>query len=211
MFLTQLILNPGSRSVLEDINDSYKLHQRVMRGFPTPLPKGERVLYRLDYQNNPIRLVMLVQSHSPSNWVDLERTGYLMQPAHSKSFAPSFYNGQLLRFRLVANPTKRIHDRKDQENGRRVGLLGEEDQLKWLVRKGEANGFSVLLAQANKIGQMAGWKSEKEERHNIRQQGVRFDGRLQVTEAEVFIKALENGIGAGKGFGFGLLSLAPVD
>lgn len=37
---------------------------------------------------------------------------------------------------------------------------------------------------------------------------ARFDGILQITEAEKFLAALENGIGPAKGYGFGLLSLA---
>lgn len=37
---------------------------------------------------------------------------------------------------------------------------------------------------------------------------ARFDGVLQVTDADKFQSALENGIGSAKGFGFGLLSVA---
>lgn len=39
---------------------------------------------------------------------------------------------------------------------------------------------------------------------------ARFDGVLQITDAVAFRAALENGIGSAKGFGFGLLSLAPL-
>jgi CRISPR system Cascade subunit CasE len=39
---------------------------------------------------------------------------------------------------------------------------------------------------------------------------VLFDGRLQVTDAEVFRRTLTQGIGSGKAFGFGLLSVAPA-
>jgi CRISPR-associated protein Cas6/Cse3/CasE subtype I-E len=39
---------------------------------------------------------------------------------------------------------------------------------------------------------------------------ARFDGTLQVTDTDTFLKAVENGIGPAKGFGFGLLSLAPA-
>jgi CRISPR-associated protein Cas6/Cse3/CasE subtype I-E len=38
---------------------------------------------------------------------------------------------------------------------------------------------------------------------------VRFDGILQVTNAELFLQTLRAGIGPAKGFGFGLLSVAP--
>jgi CRISPR system Cascade subunit CasE len=38
---------------------------------------------------------------------------------------------------------------------------------------------------------------------------VLFEGRLRVTDAEVFRLTLERGIGSGKAYGFGLLSVAP--
>jgi len=39
---------------------------------------------------------------------------------------------------------------------------------------------------------------------------VRFDGTLEVTEPEIFLETVRQGIGSGKGLGFGLLSLAPL-
>jgi CRISPR system Cascade subunit CasE len=40
---------------------------------------------------------------------------------------------------------------------------------------------------------------------------VRFDGVLVVTDLDRFSTALPAGIGSAKGFGFGLLSLAPAE
>ena len=37
-----------------------------------------------------------------------------------------------------------------------------------------------------------------------------FDGVLEVNDPDIFIKSIESGIGSAKGFGFGLLSIAPV-
>jgi CRISPR system Cascade subunit CasE len=39
---------------------------------------------------------------------------------------------------------------------------------------------------------------------------ARFDGVLRVTDAEAFANAVENGIGKARGYGFGLLSVAPA-
>ena len=39
-------------------------------------------------------------------------------------------------------------------------------------------------------------------------QSVQFDGTLTVTDAEAFLNALEGGVGSGKGFGLGLMSVA---
>ena len=40
--------------------------------------------------------------------------------------------------------------------------------------------------------------------------GVRFDGVLAVTDPDALTGAVRQGIGPAKGFGFGLLSLAPL-
>jgi CRISPR system Cascade subunit CasE len=115
--------------------------------------------------------------------------------------------GQTFRFRLAANPTKRL--RGDGKNdGNRIGLEREEDQLKWLSRKSDLHGFRVLAARTAKINQPDGCKVVNGKKQHIRQFAVRFDGILQVTDAEAFSLACRQGIGSGKGMGFGLLSLA---
>ena len=210
MYISQLILDPRARVVLEDLADPYQLHRTVMSGFSRELPVSERVLYRLDMQRSEPQLSILVQSHTLPNWDVLSQRGYLLRPAAVKAFELQPTAGQVFWFRLVANPTKRLRE-EGKNDGARVGLVREEDQLTWLNRKGEQHGFQVLATQTAKIVQADGWKFEKGQNHRIRQHTVRFDGRLQVTEAEAFTRALENGIGSGKGLGFGLLSLAPVD
>ena len=40
--------------------------------------------------------------------------------------------------------------------------------------------------------------------------GVRFRGRLQVTDRERFIHAFHHGIGSAKAFGYGMLLLQPL-
>lgn len=210
MYLSQLILDPRARVVLENLADPYQLHRTVMSGFSQELPTNERVLYRLDMQRSEPQLSILVQSHTLPNWDILSQRGYLLRPAVIKTLTFQPTAGQVFWFRLAANPTKRLRA-EGKNDGARIGLVREEDQLTWLNRKGEQHGFQVLATQTTKIVQADGWKFEKGQNHRIRQHAVRFDGRLQVTDVETFTRALENGIGSGKGFGFGLLSLAPVD
>ena len=46
--------------------------------------------------------------------------------------------------------------------------------------------------------------------HNLKFLSVQFDGILQVIEPKRFRKTLVEGIGSGKAYGFGLLSIAPA-
>lgn len=210
MYLSRLVLNPRARAVLADLADPYQLHRTVMSGFPAALPGGERVLFRLEVQRSVPNLSLLVQSHNLPDWSGLERRDYLLRPAEVKILDLQPAIGDLYRFRLLANPTKRL-GLKSPAAGKRVGLLHEEEQRFWLMRKALKHGFRLMSVQAAAVNQPDGWKVENGKKHRLRQVGVRFDGLLQVIDAQAFAAALASGIGSGKGLGFGLLSLARAD
>jgi CRISPR system Cascade subunit CasE len=131
----------------------------------------------------------------------------LEELAGTKTYTPSFQNGQKLYFLLRVNPSvKKEIDGK--RNGFRVGLLKEEDQLKWLQRKAEAGGFSINSCRAIPEGIIHDERG-KEEAGKLRHYAVRFEGTLQVVNPDLFLAAIQSGIGPAKGFGFGLLSIAP--
>ncbi len=209
MYLSQLILDPRSRSVLHDLADPYQLHRTLMSAFPSSLPAGERVLFRVEQQRKIPYLSILVQSSTLPDWNGLNERAYLLLPASVKPFHVHPAIGQAFRFRLLANPTKRLRG-NDKTDGPRVGLLRQEDQIAWLERKAGQNGFRVLEVQTIKTLHPDAVKRENGKTHHIHSEAVRFDGFLQVTEPEPFLMGLTCGIGSGKGFGFGLLSLAPA-
>lgn len=139
--------------------------------------------------------------------------------------------GQVFAFRLRANPTRRIAKKDDPWRGRRVELQREDEQTDWLIRKGRgtgsdapggfepvmkmvlgADGEEHLVPRVDVRGQgkQAGRKRDGEREHATTHLAVLFDGLLRVTDADAFRKTLFRGVGAGKAFGFGLLSIAPA-
>jgi CRISPR system Cascade subunit CasE len=218
MYLSRLILNPRNRRVQKEIADPYQLHRSLMRGFPDDLEEGdERVLFRLDTHPGGDALSLLVQSLNAPDWSWLAEPGargYLlpqellppqvMRNPATKALDLKFTPGQRLAFRLRANPTVK-------RNGKRLGLLGEEEQRAWLGRKAQAGGFRVLTASVREEGLMSGTIHRSQaESHRLRLLAVRFDGLLQVVEPARFGDTLQAGIGSSKGLGFGLLSLGPA-
>jgi len=128
-----------------------------------------------------------------------------------KAAALAFRAGQRLRFRLRANPTKRLF-RDDPEHklkkGQHIGLFKEEDQQAWLQKKGtDGGGFRVLEAMMRTEGLSDGWTKE---RHKFKHFAVCFDGILAVTDPDLFQNTLAAGMGSGKAFGLALLSVAPA-
>ncbi len=211
MYLSQLILDPACRDVMDDLANPYQLHRRVMSGFAPDLDKqSERVLYRLEMKRTPPHLVVLVQSRTLPKWDGLLTGQYLLDEPLSKWLELAPRQDQVFRFRLTANPTKRLKG-DGKKDGSRVGLLREEEQTAWLKRKGQLNGFLPLEVEITRQTQPPGWKEENGRRHRLTFQVVRFDGLLQVVDPGLFHAALLNGIGSGKGFGLGMLSLIPTE
>ena len=209
MILSRLTLDPGSRQVQFELANPYRMHCTLMSGLPEGIKGQERMLFRVETSRTPPYLVILVQSHLQPDWSGLEKSGYLAQPAQVKVFDPHFQAGQVLAFRLTANPTKRLMAPKDEDKpGKRIGLFRTEDQEEWLRRKAGENGFVVLGIQAASLGDQFAYKEVQHKVMKMTYHGVRFNGLLQVTDAGRFITALQNGIGSAKGFGYGLLSLA---
>lgn len=200
MYLTRLRLNPHNIQARRDLADAYDMHRTLVRAFveDETLPPP-RFLWRLEAQgirNDPI---VLVQSAEPGDWGCLEKIdSYLKCPAESKQIAL----GRLLelnaryRFRLLANPTV-------TRDGKRHGLVKEDEQLSWLARQGKRLGFHVEAAvvTANDV-----LNSRKGSKHLVLRR-VCYEGRLLACDTEALASALQDGIGPGKAFGCGLLSL----
>ncbi|MBI3978200.1 MAG: type I-E CRISPR-associated protein Cas6/Cse3/CasE [Chloroflexi bacterium] len=194
------------------------------------------VLHRLEVGRDG-RIQVLVQSRVQPDWSRLP-PGYLRddsdggRPRDCKRI-DEHYGGivadMTLLFRLRANPTKRIdqHNERDGErwHGRRIDLRDEADQVQWLLRKGEQGGFRVLAVRrhpdVSDVRTTPGAAVEgrrpsgaptrvAQGMDELTFGSVLFEGRLQVVDADRLRRTLEEGIGSGKAYGFGLLSIAPV-
>jgi len=238
MFLTRLMLDPRHLEVQRDLADCYRLHRRILSLYPD-IQAGRDARRQLGVLYRPEGYVVLIQSRFPP-LCDRLPLGYLLptggdpeNPAIkdvSQSYA-QVHAGMQLAFRLRANPTKKIDSRQDQPgfrpNGRRVDLRREADQVAWLLRKADQHGFRVLRvrvrpdtvqladapvqADARPAGKVTGWRRSGEGHpHRLTFGAVLYEGVLEVTNAERFRLALEQGIGPAKAFGFGLLSVAPA-
>ncbi len=226
MYLSRLILNPRSRQVRNELADSYEMHRTVCNAFPNGLFKVERnegnatnILFRVDLHPRTRIPTLLVQSRQKPDWSHLlaEKKDYLLgqnelpldveNPA-VKEMNLQLHEGQLLAFRLRANPTVK-KDREGKKQGRRMGLLLEEDQHEWLVRKLESAGAALVSVNIiNEQFTRGKLFIEKEKASRLNFLSVQFDGVLQVKDKDKLTSNIFTGFGSAKGLGFGLLSLA---
>lgn len=248
MYLSRLILDRRARTVRRDLSDCQHMHRTVLSAFPdigrknTDARQEFGVLHRLDSSRNGTP-VLLVQSMEKPDWSRLP-TGYLLEDSSIEN--PAFKKideqyghiaaGDLLVFRLRANPTKKtgttkksdIVAGKPKSNGTRIPLKDEAAQIEWLTRKGKDSGFELLTvktkpelfdAMANDEGTVTGKKAyvkgsqpvkESDTANPLSFSSILYEGRLRVTDRDLLLSAICHGIGSGKAYGFGLLSIAPA-
>ena len=202
MYLTRLLLNTRHAQVRRDLGNPYDMHRTLVRAFvENKEQESPRFLWRLEPQmawnNLP---VVLVQSEHQPNWGKIESAHFKTAP-ETKTFAfeQLFCEGQCCRFRLLANPTV-------CRAGKRLGIVNESEQLQWLTRQSQIHGFVVQTAVVTASDM---FKARKKEAF-ICLQRVCYEGVLQITDIVRLQAALVNGIGHGKAFGCGLLSLARI-
>lgn len=233
MYLSRLILDGRCRQVQRDIGDCQQLHRTILSAFPQAESSSPRasfgILFRVEPGSEGTAYTVLVQSSDPPDWSRLPGD-YLLAPSGAfdnpacKPLGPlldSLKEGTACRFRLRANPTKRIDTKTGPDgrrrNGRRVPLLGNDALVEWLVRKGrehcgfelwgdETGGPSVIVRmEGRRTGARRGITGVADD---LTFGSVLFDGVLVIREVMRFKDAMAKGIGSGKSYGFGLLSIA---
>lgn len=204
MYLSRLRLNPADPQARRDLADAYEMHRTLTRAFsPDAEQAPARFLWRQERNASgwPDGTV-LVQAAEPGRWEVLRALpGYLQSLEADKpvDWTVRVQPGGHFRFRLLANPTV-------TRDGKRHGLVREDEQLAWLNRQGERHGFAVLAAVRGTSDRLSARKG----RHHITVQSVGFEGLLQATDAAALCEAVTQGLGHAKAMGLGLLSLAPV-
>lgn len=142
----------------------------------------------------------------------------------------------IVRFRLMANPTQKVDGHRYPIYGyqNRIDWLNRKgaqhgfNLINVKIKNDIFNNAYVKSIESLKIKQydvstltdvithnsikVVGWKKReqsKNQKHQLTFDGVIFDGYLTITDKVKFINGFKKGIGSGKSYGFGLLSIAP--
>jgi CRISPR system Cascade subunit CasE len=111
-----------------------------------------------------------------------------------------------VHYRLAGNASKRLAIvEKGRKRGRVIPLNGAEID-NWWTRRAQAAGLTVIAGRSETLDSVSGESRRGKVRHAI----TRFDGVAVVTDADAVREAVVTGIGRGKAFGCGMLSLAPA-
>lgn len=155
------------------------------------------------------------------------------------SFLDRLTEGDRWAFRLTANPVHQIR-RKKGEPKKRTAHLTPVHQMAWLLDRQERCGFRIiekpgasrLLPEGTthqgyrhhgdryaltvhdkrslSFDKSRSPDAQKADRAPVSLVTVTFDGRLEVTDPVTLRRTLTQGIGKGKAYGCGLITLAPL-
>lgn len=202
MYLTKLDLERSNRRIQVSLADCQQLHRLVMGLFETDR-KSSRVLYRLRMQDR--ELALYLYSDCPINQARLLPGMRFSGERELSSWLAHMDAGQIRGFDLLAAPTKKVAAETGR-NSRRQTLRTQEERLAWLFRKGEQNGFQMISCQELECHQQRGYHKEASiGRMYIT--GYHYQGVLRIIDPERFRRAVQEGIGAGKAYGLGMLLL----
>lgn len=229
MFLTRLRLDPHHRDVQRCLADSQALHHFVLRLFDGAAATvgarraGLGVLHRLENRDEGATLELLVQSRTEPNVRGvvpelLASTDTSISTTSLEPLLARLMPDVAFRFRLRANPTRKIDTKSGADGGRRNGtrvpVRGDDERASWLQRRLQAAGMRLVEDDAGNpwLRQRPDGVARGHRKGSalLSHDGHIFEGVLSVVEPLTARAAIIAGIGPAKAYGFGLLSLAPL-
>lgn len=205
MWLTRVLPDPRSRDARRDLTDAARLHRRVMMLVPDGLgPDARRtagVLFRVEETRTGVQV--LVQTDAEPEPSRLPSAYGQTAVRRLDPLLDTLDKGSIVRYRIAANASKRL-GRNSEHPGKVVALRGSAAEQWWADRAAD-HGLAIRSLTAVRGTDAIG---RRENGQPIRHAITRFDGLAVVTDPDTVRAAVHYGIGRGKSYGCGLLSLA---
>ncbi|MFD7506195.1 type I-E CRISPR-associated protein Cas6/Cse3/CasE [Streptomyces sp. NPDC059850] len=220
-WLTRLMLNLGSRQVQHDLRNAAALHRRVMTLVPSGLGDAPRaragVLFRLDTDGIGAP-VLLVQTQLPPDPALLP-TGYAQaQTRMMHGMFAALRPGTPVRYRFLGNAVRRCGRNSTAGKWKQAIPLYGDDADRWWADRAAAAGLDLHTVLSRSADAPTAWhqpkqhdkgRSQPKETVRVAHAAILFEGAATVRDPAALRGALLHGIGRGKSYGCGLLSLAP--
>ncbi len=219
MYLSRFEINTARRGAKNMLVSPQRLHAAVLAAFPgrsAGTSDEGRVLWRLDESATGTKLYV-VSPRRPDLTHLVEQCGWpTTQTWDTRDYTPLLDRlaaGQRWAFRLTANPVVNRRRSADAGRSQRYGHVTVNQQNDWLLDRATKNGFKIAEGTGGEpdlaVHRRHTWKFAREGRQVTLATAV-FEGVLEVADPAALRHALTHGIGPAKGYGCGLLTLAPV-
>jgi len=231
-YLSEIHLNPLRTYTQRLVGSPQRLHAAVMGAFPRQ-PETGRLLWRLEQRDH--RYDLLVLSPECPSWAHLiEDAGWPGADggdARVADYTPVLaylMAGRRFAFRLTANPVENqpmpLHPTTnqaeragdpDRKRSPRLGQRTADYQMHWFLKRcadGAGQwGFTVGSSadpSVSLVGRQMLQFSRQRGEPPVTLNTATFQGHLTVTDAGLMRRSLLSGVGSGKAYGCGLLTLA---
>lgn len=215
MYLTRMHLNPARRGTRHLLGSPQRMHAAVLGSFPpgsVTETSVARVLWRVDRSDHVVTLYISSPS-APDLAHVVEQAGW---PTSAQSWSTVSTEPLLERlakgdewvFRLTANP---VHsERVPGGRGKRFGHVSVAQQEEWLRSRSLGWGFEAITASVVDRRQLSFERRSDGRPRSVILSVATFDGTLRVTDPGALRLVLTAGAGRAKGYGCGLITLAPL-
>lgn len=211
MYLSRVAIDSQNRRKIRDLMHLGAYHSWVESCFPEELEKKvrSRKLWRIDLLHG--KKYLLLMSEKKPDLEVLEKYG-IPGSAQTKpydKFLESIENNRTYRFRVTLNPVKSL-SRGEGKRGRVVPVITAEQQIQFLESRAKRLGFE-LGPDEYQITERSWEPFAKQGQKMMRLCKVTYEGTLKVIDKDVFHRSLTEGIGKKKAYGFGLMTVIPVE
>ena len=205
MVLSRIELDLRQRAVLMALASPNRIHGAVEQSFPGP--RG-RNLWRVDTLGGKTWLLVLSQDKPDFSRLAAQFGAPGWESRDYDPLLRRIESGSVWHFRLTANPTISKSGEKE-ERGKVRGHITPAHQKQWLMNRAQKHGFA-LEEQAFVVVESRWLRFRKgtEGGRPVTLLSVTYEGSLTVTDSALFTQALTEGIGRGKAYGLGLLTVA---
>lgn len=204
MYLSRVSLNIHKSETMIALANPQRFHGAVEQAF-----SGERHrrLWRLDPLGE--RMYLMILSEDKPDLSGIESQFGTGEHGEIKSYAPLLERivpGSVWRFRLTANPTiSQPSASGSLKRGKVQAHITPEFQEKWLQAKAEKHGFRLRTLQVTGCRWLRFRKNHQG--RPVTLLSVVYEGVLEVTDPILFRQVLTEGLGRGKAYGQGLLTV----
>ena len=207
MYMTRMELDTDRRATVLALASPNLLHGAIESAFPGG---RKRRLWRVDPLNGR-QYLLIVSEDRPDLTAAHAQFGVAGGRWETRDYAPFLSRieaGSRWHFRLAANPT--ISKAKNPgQRGRVYAHITADQQKNWLLSRAEKHGFQLEESEFDIVSRGVLTFSKGAERRRVTLGVCTFEGCLHVSDAELFRAALTEGLGRGKAYGVGLLTIAP--
>lgn len=202
MYISRVYLDRRRHTTAKALYNRNILHGALEQCF---VGERQHPLWRIDEVGNNICLLVLSRE-APNFASFVEQFGVSGMQAQTKSYDAflehGIMQGEIMRFRITVNPTIK-------KDGKRIPLNMNRTEKQqycasdWLRDRLIKNGAELIR------GDISNYRRNKinNGQKNITLVSADFDGYIKIIDREKFVLALANGIGHGKAYGCGMISV----